>query len=1128
MTYEKLVRTYLREFQRACRDAEDSGATSIEMATRPQVHRFVDALVDMFKQPGADIAVHHDTHVTRESKPDWRLEDRKTFGVFCLGDHKSLDKSGPLTLSAKEDSQVQRYLELGRPVFVFDGIEFLYYEGPGSAPVRTSLVPKPLPSAGDWATLPVDVGSETLFRGLLENPGFRKWTERQLVEQLARRARLLARAVRPLLEAPAGSGSSNEEDRLIISLHELQGVVSEHHDRTLRHPDQCADFIAEVLTFGLFYVHTRLLEGSEDPEARRAKISAFWADDDSEEAEALRPFKAITDLLGDCLDMDGWLRDWYSDVTGLLAHAEYMGTEPGPQDFHALFEQFLVAFSPKVRFERGVFFTPIELTDWLVRTTNALSVQEFGNELATLAERIIDPCCGTGGFLESVVRHCTPSGDHVPLLVGFEVLPAPYALAHYRLAGATNGTVYANRTRVLLTDTLADNLLRTPELGTDGFSDELREACSLAQPPLRVVIGNPPSSIRRVGDAARLTIERQLADFRPPVRELSDRQNIQKALNNEAFRFLRWCAQRVLDSGRGIVALVLPGAFAQAVSFKYARRWLTRHFQAVYVLELDEDARAGGATHSLFQVQQGRMVLLAVLRGATPSGSSKGGTSPAASPVGEADLRSDDGGAVPTSASAPAVPVLAGGHPSITPQAAAHTGSVAAKVFHLSIAASTVAEKKSYLAASPDPGAFQALSVDEEPWLFAPAQSYPAKEWLQCWPLAKTGAHSGIFAEKCSGIKAAPAALLFHTSEPFLERRCKAIASGTGVTNNEMVDQWFSGQKKRPNANKLTPAVRASLGVVASSAALRKPYLFRPFLRGWLAESDGVWNALNDAPGGGTRSRPEVRRAFAKGAVGIAMAPAPKDVGETLTRFVTFAWDLPDNDIAARGNAMLYCDLYPKTNPKDGSHAICSNLTADVEALFAFAPNPSRSVLYYVFAVMSSAAYLETFEGVLFASSDPSAPPRIPIAFDETVRASLCALGERLAGYENFQTAVTLLPSLVAAWPSGVTEISLREFSYQEESLALTLIGENMNSVIISGVPARVMGTRIAGHPVIDKWLRERTSAYLRGTFKDSNAQDLLDVISRIERQHELLEKVDVEVTDLLTNGTFVPPAPLQ
>ena len=72
-----------------------------------------------------------------------------------------------------------------------------------------------------------------------------------------------------------------------------------------------------------------------------------------------------------------------------------------------------------------------------------------------IAEKIIDPCCGTGSFLEAVIRNTPAGACRVPGLVGFEILPAPYALAHYRLNRAIHGTPFEHSVQILLTDTLA-------------------------------------------------------------------------------------------------------------------------------------------------------------------------------------------------------------------------------------------------------------------------------------------------------------------------------------------------------------------------------------------------------------------------------------------------------------------------------------------------------------------------------------------------------------------------------------------------------------------------------------------------------------------------------------------------
>ncbi|EFJ9787928.1 hypothetical protein BHJ48_003837, partial [Escherichia coli] len=123
MQYEKIVRKYLTEFKKVAKTVDLD--KSNELATRPCVHIFIQELVTGLNK---NVIVHHDRNFTKTEKPDWRLEDNKNFGIYCFGDHKKTNFSESPRLNDNEILQIKRYLNLGRPVFVFDGLEFIFYD----------------------------------------------------------------------------------------------------------------------------------------------------------------------------------------------------------------------------------------------------------------------------------------------------------------------------------------------------------------------------------------------------------------------------------------------------------------------------------------------------------------------------------------------------------------------------------------------------------------------------------------------------------------------------------------------------------------------------------------------------------------------------------------------------------------------------------------------------------------------------------------------------------------------------------------------------------------------------------------------------------------------------------------
>ena len=78
----------------------------------------------------------------------------------------------------------------------------------------------------------------------------------------------------------------------------------------------------------------------------------------------------------------------------------------------------------KQKFDWGAFYTPTELTHWMVDFVEKLCEQNFDGKIQQCASRVIDPCCGTGGFLEALARKIDADEEVKPQIVGLEVLPA--------------------------------------------------------------------------------------------------------------------------------------------------------------------------------------------------------------------------------------------------------------------------------------------------------------------------------------------------------------------------------------------------------------------------------------------------------------------------------------------------------------------------------------------------------------------------------------------------------------------------------------------------------------------------------------------------------------------------------
>jgi len=341
------------------------------------------------------------------------------------------------------------------------------------------------------------------------------------------------------------------------------------------------------------------------------------------------------------------------------------------------YESFLREYDPEKKVRRGVFYTPDPVVSFIVRSVDALLRSEFDcpDGLATPslpppnptretriptkrlvsdlgevpAQRtvgvftpiILDPACGTGTFLKYVIeqiynrfveKHRARGQAEVhrlwneyvpkhllPRLYGFELLAAPYSVAHMKLGLKLRETGYDfgsdERLRVYLTNTLqwVDEVPRT---ATEFLAHESEEAGRVkSQTPITVVIGNPPYSGHSANastnqDGTLNFIGRLLRDYYfVDEQPLGERQP--KWLQDDYVKFLRWAQWKIGETGAGIVAMITNHGYLDNPTFRGMRQQLMLIFDEIYVLNLHgntkkkETALDGSKDENVFDIQQG-------------------------------------------------------------------------------------------------------------------------------------------------------------------------------------------------------------------------------------------------------------------------------------------------------------------------------------------------------------------------------------------------------------------------------------------------------------------------------------------------------------------------------------------
>lgn len=998
-------------------------------------------------------------------RPDWLFCNKDTMGIYGYVEAKGFNPNVTLC-PADYENQIKRYLYLGNPVILTDGVDFIIYKPDGTSSL-TSVCKKPI----NWNNAELNTDIFPFFRDFFKEEGFRTISEKQLVSELSKRARHLCDDLENILELEEDEAENETERNTIVSLKHLWDVAAKSHDKSLENNHTFAGFVAQILAFGLLYAHRFVNEKNITPTDKYQKLHVFW-DSPKFRNQALRlqPFKTLVNALTEELDSSfSKIGIWYDNTRRLLSCIRLSDQQVSTPNFHELYESFLASYDGKARSDFGAWYTPMPLAEYTAKFINAILPSVLpGESVHDKAIKVIDPCCGTGTFIEAVLNKMSLwEGSQI---IGFEILPVPYILSNYRISMLeTNGKTDIE---VVLTNTLSDCTFKqtrieggVADVVSTFFLNEQRRAKDLSNPPLTVIIGNPPCSDSVDISNEGKIIAKLMNDFRPSVRK--GRSNKQKQIANEMTKFLRWCLFKAEKSRPSIFALVLPSTFAQNESFVYARKYLAEHVSEMWILDFDVDNRAGHNAENIFNTLQGRLLLVGTLR--------------------ELDL------------SFP-------------------------KIHYKDIYSLSKREKINYLNADVDMSDWTDVQIGKK-YLLKPTLGVDEKLYSNFWHL-KSEEEPSIFERDCSGLKLAPTHLLVHFSKGTLKRRSKFIADKNN-TYEQIKERWYKGQTKPPTEKKLTHEVRCAL---ANSCMKIVDYSFRPFLTASLILDNPLMNALRNTAGGGMRERPEVQAAYNdEGVFGFAVAPAPADISPLIKKFSSFCWDIPDNDLATRGNAHIFCNRFPeyKAGGKNWAGKPITNINKKLLQLLTtqFGVSAERltdDLVFYSYAALNSEFYMKAFEGKLHTVAGEWAS--IPITADKNLFEAMVAVGNTMAKIEskNYKASEITLNNKIGA----VAFENYQEFTLQRYNVAksvINLIGDYDQVIYSFVVPKEILQFEASGYNIIVQWLKYHTYAYYRKACSNEEIHELFNLIGKIAEYQVQVTKSDEIMKDILITELIKP-----
>ena len=614
------LRDYLRKLERALKRGD-----ATEHTHRPALKELLEALDE-------SIVATNEPRRSDCGAPDYvvsRKRDQLSIG-YVEAKNIGADLAGH-----ERGDQLKRYLPSLSNLLLTDYVEFRWFvDGKKRDTFRLATL-QPGGRLAPVGAVEMERAKHLLLAFLSQRP-----VDIASAEELARRLAKLTHVIRDLIRGAFEAGQASQQlhdwrDAFAATLlPELAPQTDARKEADAA--NEFADMFAQTLAYGLF-------------SARASSGSTRFT---REKAQKLIPrtnpflrtfFEQITGAALDDEPFAGFVEDLiqtldHADMARVMEDFGKHGRRRDPV-VH-FYETFLQAYDPKLRELRGVYYTPEPVVNYIVQSIDRLLKDKFGikagladhskitvtrkegdREIAEETHRvlILDPATGTATFLYTVLdfirsqfktkKNAGQWGSYVhehllPRLFGFELLMAPYAVAHFKLglalAAMDEEPLFRQqwsyepqgneRLNIFLTNTLEDLEHATEQLGPlRAFSNEANSAYEVKKhKPVLVVLGNPPYSGHSANTGewiSQLVRDYYFCDGQP----LGERNP--KWLQDNYVKFLRWAQWRIEQTGQGVLAFITNHGYLDNPTFRGMRQNLMQTFDEIYVLDLHGNSK---------------------------------------------------------------------------------------------------------------------------------------------------------------------------------------------------------------------------------------------------------------------------------------------------------------------------------------------------------------------------------------------------------------------------------------------------------------------------------------------------------------------------------------------------------
>jgi hypothetical protein len=553
---------------------------------------------------------------TEAGNPDFRLWDGRQ-RIIGYVEAKPLDKNLD---EIEKTEQIRRYLTTFPNFILTNFVDFRFYR---NGVLRETIRVSDPSVFFSFKGVPA-IKNEEEFDALLEKffsyslPSIT--TAQALAVELAKRTRFLRDAViAEELREEEASGTGQ-----IIGFYE---AFQKYLIRGLG-KQQFADLYSQTITYGLFSSRMRAI-GKFD-----RRLAVYYIPPTIGILKEM--FQFIS--LGQLPTQLEWIVDEISNVLSNVnvnrIFSDYYASKRGEDPVFHFYETFLAEYDPEEREKRGVYYTPLPVVSYIVRSLHILLKEKFNlaDGLADKNVTLLDPAAGTLTFLAEAIRQASKEftskygeGGKNELIrehilrdfYAFELMIAPYVIGHLKISFLLEGLGYSlqdnERAKFYLTNTLElEDIQQTSLPGMGYLAEESRKAGEVKkQIPILIVLGNPPysgSSVNKGEWIVGLIEDYKTVDGKP----LGEKNP--KWLQDDYVKFIRFAEWKIRQNGEGIVGYISNHSYLDNPTFRGMRQHLMKSFNEIYVLDLHGNSKKkercpdGSKDENVFDIQQGVVI----------------------------------------------------------------------------------------------------------------------------------------------------------------------------------------------------------------------------------------------------------------------------------------------------------------------------------------------------------------------------------------------------------------------------------------------------------------------------------------------------------------------------------------